>query len=378
MNRNNLSLIKFIIFILLPGIIISFVPIMGILKFVILISVCIVGYLLFSTKKNENTITVVENTELEKELESNKEIDSRKAVNTIEETIKIVTNNFVQLKTDLDTIISKEKNNINENNVSELSEKSLSILESILKNSESLHKNVSKSHEISDNLSKSAKEAFDLSDKVQSGIKIITKNLNDTLNYTTVLNEQSLKISRILEIMSDISDKIHILSINASIVSARAGAHGKGFKIVSKEIRKLAKETEGSVNEIDQLIKNIRESIINVVNETKKATDKTKDETEALINVAGSLQGLQLAIEIINTVNGVSKEKAEQLSKALENLNSIIINITSINKEKNTTELNLESCLENYEYKFNLIKDTLLSIKITENDLKIDSSKKGS
>ena len=153
MNRNNLSLIKFIILILIPGTIISFVPIIGILKFAILISVCIAGYLLFSTKRIEETIIEEttgsdEDTELEKEPEPKKEIDSGKEVNTIEETIKIVTDNFIQLKTDMDTIISKEKENIHENNSTELGEKSLNILESILKNSEFIRNNVSKSHDI--------------------------------------------------------------------------------------------------------------------------------------------------------------------------------------------------------------------------------------
>jgi methyl-accepting chemotaxis protein len=90
-------------------------------------------------------------------------------------------------------------------------------------NAEFINENVVRAFEIADNLANTAKEAFELSENVQSGVKIVTDALGASLQNTEELFTQSKKITRILEIMSDISEKIHILSINASIVSARAG-----------------------------------------------------------------------------------------------------------------------------------------------------------
>ncbi len=58
----------------------------------------------------------------------------------------------------------------------------------------------------------------------------------------------------VIEIISDISDKVNLLSLNASIEAARAGEYGRGFAVVAQEISKLADNTSASVKEITKLI----------------------------------------------------------------------------------------------------------------------------
>lgn len=57
-------------------------------------------------------------------------------------------------------------------------------------------------------------------------------------------------IKKLLENISDVAERVHVLSINASIESARAGERGKGFKVISNEIQKLARETQRIVQDI--------------------------------------------------------------------------------------------------------------------------------
>jgi hypothetical protein len=66
---------------------------------------------------------------------------------------------------------------------------------------------------------------------------------------------QSLKdvldsIFRLTGDISEIAERVHVLSINASIESARAGIHGRGFKIIADEIQKLAHETQRFLKDI--------------------------------------------------------------------------------------------------------------------------------
>lgn len=172
--------------------------------------------------------------------------------------------------------------------------------------------NILRAFEISDNLANTAKTAFELSESVQKGVTIVTDALTHALTQTGILFDQSKQISKIIEIMSEISEKIHILSINASIVSARAGTAGKGFEVVAKEIRSLARETEKSLEEIEQVVVDVQSTINSVVERVDTASRQTNSEQQNLISVAGSLQGVILGVEIILAVTSVAKEKAEE------------------------------------------------------------------
>lgn len=69
------------------------------------------------------------------------------------------------------------------------------------------------------------------------------------------IGESSAKMTAIINIINDISDKINLLSLNAAIEAARAGDAGRGFAVVADEISKLADSTSTSVKEIGGLIK---------------------------------------------------------------------------------------------------------------------------
>ncbi|GEM_PF-1652895 len=191
-----------------------------------------------------------------------------------------------------------------------------------VESSQFINENVYRAYEISDNLANTAKQAFELSENVQTGVKIVTESLSESLKFTELLFSQSKKISKILTIMSDISEKIHVLSINASIVSARAGVSGKGFEVVAKEIRNLAKETENSLSDIENVIAEVQLTIQNVIEKVEVAHKEAETEKGSLLSVAGSLQGVILAVEIIRAVSGVAKERGEtqtdQINRSLD------------------------------------------------------------
>ncbi len=89
------------------------------------------------------------------------------------------------------------------------------------------------------------------------------------------------KISTNSDQIKDIYEKIKILSINASIESARADKYGKGFKVVSNEIKKLSEETQNFVGIIMNLINEAKNSS----RETIKDFEKESKELTKIINI---------------------------------------------------------------------------------------------
>jgi methyl-accepting chemotaxis protein len=80
------------------------------------------------------------------------------------------------------------------------------------------------------------------------------ENIADSAKYMLVLIKE----------IDDISEQINILSINASIESARAGVHGRGFAVISGEVRKLADSTAQTTTQtkttLQQVMQNIKVS----------------------------------------------------------------------------------------------------------------------
>lgn len=82
-------------------------------------------------------------------------------------------------------------------------------------------------------------------------------------SVTTEIKALDTQMTSILEIVTNISDvaeRIHVLSINASIEAARAGVHGKGFKIIADEVQRLARETQGFVVTIGDSVAGTRDA----------------------------------------------------------------------------------------------------------------------
>jgi|GEM_PF-1073856 len=87
------------------------------------------------------------------------------------------------------------------------------------------------------------------------------------------LGRDTMEISKVTEVINDISDQTNLLALNATIEAARAGDAGKGFAVVANEIKELAKQTSAATNEIKHRIETIQQSTQETVVEIKEVAE---------------------------------------------------------------------------------------------------------
>jgi methyl-accepting chemotaxis protein len=85
------------------------------------------------------------------------------------------------------------------------------------------------------------------------------------------LGRWSEEVGKIIEVIQDITDETNLLALNAAIIAAQAGEHGKAFGVVAEEIRGLAERTSSSTKEISDLVKAVQKNVSNVAESMKKS-----------------------------------------------------------------------------------------------------------
>lgn len=121
------------------------------------------------------------------------------------------------------------------------------------------------------------------------------KAVNEMVTSMSAIQEASQKLSEIEEIIiqienkamviNDIVTKTELLSLNASIESARAGEAGKGFAVVAEEVGNLAKTSGKSSNEIRELLDKSRENVKNILELTVSRVAEGQNKTEVVSSI---------------------------------------------------------------------------------------------
>ncbi|KDM90055.1 hypothetical protein EA58_19145 [Photobacterium galatheae] len=168
----------------------------------------------------------------------------------------------------------------------------------------------------------------------------IAERVGSTITESaTIINELKLhsdNISSVVEVINSISDQTNLLALNAAIEAARAGDQGRGFAVVAEEVRALAAKTQQSTIHIQQIISQLQE-------QSKRADDHMKLNTELVAESQANTQALSHAFQAIseqvsqisdiNTLVATASEEqssvTKDISQRLEAISQIVQQNTS-------------------------------------------------
>ena len=113
------------------------------------------------------------------------------------------------------------------------------------------------------------KDILGYTEQVDGLITSFNAQIQETLREMEALYQRSIVIRKAVSQIIGIAEKTHMLSLNASIEAAKAGAAGKGFSVVAQEIRKLADLTRTVSDQVSAVIKDTNRGVEKGVNRIK-------------------------------------------------------------------------------------------------------------
>ncbi|MBM7557155.1 PocR ligand-binding domain-containing protein [Halanaerobacter jeridensis] len=153
---------------------------------------------------------------------------------------------------------------------------------------------------LSENLSEIASAMDDIS---ATAMEINEKQtlLNDKIEN---VNSLATEIEQFVNFIEKIADKTNMLGLNASIESARAGKHGRGFDVVAEEIRNLSQDSKKRVEQIKELVPRIQESTTETSQIANETLENIEEQSATLQEVTASTEELNsLSEELLNLAN---------------------------------------------------------------------------
>jgi methyl-accepting chemotaxis protein len=259
------------------------------------------------------------------------------------------------LVNEVETLTDATKSTIRVNN--EISENTDTVIVGINNSMDQLEEAEGNTTQIYENIRVLAKESEEVADmftnieklsnqnrtymqQVTAGMEQATDSIGICQEAMRQLEDKTKKIDGIVDVIAEISEQTDLLSLNAAIESARAGEQGKGFAIVAEEIRKLAQQTQRTLENVREIIAEVLQQNIIAVDamtqtsavhaEQKEVILKTEDSSQKVMdatkNMAARMQlilnntkniesSASIIVDIVDSITGICKDNQNSLDE---------------------------------------------------------------
>jgi methyl-accepting chemotaxis protein len=147
------------------------------------------------------------------------------------------------------------------------------------------------------------------------GIEEAQKRISGIASRAEILGTRSKEIYRVLDLITEIAQETHILSLNAAIEAAAAGEHGRRFSVVAEEVRRLAQRSQESV----ESVRNLLDEFAGSIRTTVVATEEGSKEAGWVLERA---RAAAAAIEDLRAASGDTARVAREISLATQQQNA--------------------------------------------------------
>lgn len=183
-------------------------------------------------------------------------------------------------------------------------------------------------------------------------VRARTGGIRHSIDHSKVsieaLELSARNIGKIVEVIQEIADQTNLLALNAAIEAARAGDHGRGFGVVSAEVRKLAERTSMQTREIRSMISQVQ-------GEAK----------EAVTTMEGSMSGVE---EGLLLTEGSSSDHAG-IEKVVRKMGDSIANILETSESHSDIVKNTKIMTERMQHAVEALRGSVGKVRFSTRQL---------
>lgn len=199
-----------------------------------------------------------------------------------------------------------------------------------------------------------ARQASGLTVDVRSQAMSGNEKMLKMLSSMKKIEQSSLDIHKMVDIMDGIALQTTILSLNASIEAARAGVHGKGFAVVAEEVRALAAKSI-EATEQTRLLANHSMQNVTCGKEDAQETEETLNQIVAYM-------------EKISPLIGQISQDSNQQTKAILQVISIVEEIKGLAEQNAQGALQSEAESRNMSGQAALLRELFTQFQLKEEE----------
>lgn len=203
------------------------------------------------------------------------------------------------------------------------------------------------------NASRMERIAGDSLNMFSEGRKLVEK-LDDKASNISAMNEQvmntinefvknAIEVRGITDKINGISSQTNLLSLNASIESARAGEAGRGFAVVADEIRNLADETKTLTAEINGIVETLENNASGTKETVSKVVESIEDEKVLIDDSMGTYVKMEdMFKQLYESVTDTQK----QLKQIVDSNNAIVDSINQLSAASEEVAASMDMAVE--------------------------------